>query len=90
MNVVTGAKRVSFIVDLSVVDGGPTTMKLCGKIVDFGAMYEASFAALMDAVKRKDTESIKVHFDAVVYFEMMQRQAAITTRSHLLERVRGK
>ena len=89
MNIVVNARRVAFIVDISVIEGGPVTTKLREKIVDYGAMYEASFAALMDAVKRQDEEAVKIHFDATVYFEHMQRQAAIETRSHLLERARS-
>ena len=83
MNMVLLAKRVNFIVDISAIRGGDVTIRLRNKIVDFGAMYEASFAALMDAVKRQDAESIKLHFDATVYFEHMQRQAAVETREHL-------
>jgi hypothetical protein len=86
MNVVLSAKRVSFIVDMDAIEGGPTTMKLCGKITDFGEMYQAAFAMLMEAVKRQDAEGIKLYFDATVYFEQMQRLAAVETREHLRKR----
>lgn len=88
MNLVVNAKRVSFLVDIEEIRGGAVTMGLRNKIVDYGALYEASFAALMDAVKRQDAESMKLHFDAVVYYEEMQRQAAMKTRMHLLARAK--
>ncbi len=89
MNMVVAAKRVSFILPLEDIQGGVETMKLYRKVVAFGEMYQAAFAMLMDAVKSGDAEGIKIYFDAVVYFEHMQRVAAIETRSHLLEKVRA-
>lgn len=80
---VVAARRVNFILPLDDIEGGPSTMKLYGKIVDFGEMYQAAFTMLMDAVKRQDAEGIKLYFDAVVYFEQMQRLAAVETREHL-------
>lgn len=90
MNMVVLAKRVNFLVPLDAVEGGPETMKLYGKIENFGEMYQSAFMMLMDAVKRHDAEGIKIYFDATVYFEHMQRLAAIETRKHLLGRMKAE
>lgn len=68
----------------------PTTMRLYRPLEDYGKAHQQAFHDLARAVAGNDEVAMKEAFDAIMYFEQMQREAAQKVRSHLLEKARSR